>query len=112
MVSVLVEALLKQSALIDATILVVVDTPKGRKWAARNHLRQDYLDGKLASLSGESEILVEDPPIEDSKGEEDMGETEPIMESYCEEVEDEENGEKVGEKKSATTNPNRMKGNH
>ena len=59
MVSVLMEAIMKQSAVIDATILIVVDGPNGRKWAGRNHLRQAYLDGTLASIREENEVLVD-----------------------------------------------------
>ena len=59
MVSVLMEAIMKQSALIDATILIVVDGPQGRKWAGRNHLRDAYLDGTVASVADEKEVVVE-----------------------------------------------------
>ena len=59
MVSVMMEAIMKQSAVIDATILIVVDGPRGRKWAGRKHLRDAYLEGNLTSLADENEIVVE-----------------------------------------------------
>ena len=62
MVSVLMEAIMKQSAVVDATILIVVDGPRGRRWAGRNQLRDAYLDGSLTSIPDESEVVV-DPTV-------------------------------------------------
>ena len=107
MVSVLMEAIMKQSAVIDATILIVVDGPNGRKWAGRNHLRQAYLDGTLVSTRDENEILVD--PVgtlssksyddvdancdsrNDSSGEDALA----MMESYSEDVDVDEEGDAV-----------------
>ena len=107
MVSVLVEALMKQSALIDGNILIVVDGPRGRKWAGRNHLRHAYLDGTLASIGDETEIVIEDAAADassSSKEADASGESLDLMESYSEEVEEE--GESENGARMSTPNPN------
>jgi len=60
--AVLIEALIRQSALVDAAVFVVVEGSQGRKWAGRKQLRDAYLSGTLSPVSDELELLV-DPVI-------------------------------------------------